>query len=472
VENTKTVGRFRAKFIELYSRIVKLFDDKAQSIYYNGENNLYPNEIELAILNSPTGKSASKIFAKYISGKGVENDYVVNQTKNYNLSNIVKIASTNISRQYGVFFHIGQSLNAGLTLSPVLDILEYTKVRIGKEDDNEYITKYWFKDCEKTKSSSWSKDTDEGVWYYPYNSNPEVILEQIQNDYKLAGGIEPDADIATMLPYYRGQVYYMNLTPEFKYALSPFDAVYNDLDSEYRISMYINRQVRTGFLGKTYVVTAGLDEEAEEQVQKDVALWLGSENVGGTYHLSIGAVDDIDKVFKVGQVKGEIDEKLFTETKVTIKSNIYSAANNVPEQLVKSETSLFGTQSETYIEMKKFYTEQTFEERNELEKTLRYLGFECKIIPIVDITAKELITTGQEIQVDDATKQAQANLRGSVGGVTGVLQVQTSFSQGLTDYQSAITIFTEIYGFSREVADALLGNPEIIDTNEPATNPV
>jgi len=123
-------------------------------------------------------------------------------------------------------------------------------------------------------------------------------------------------------------------------------------------------------------------------VQDDVALWLGSENVGGTYHLSIGAVDDIDKVFKVGQVKGEIDEKLFTETKVTIKSNIYSAANNVPEQLVKSETSLFGTQSETYIEMKKFYTEQTYEERNELEKTLKYLGFDCKIIPMIDITPK------------------------------------------------------------------------------------
>jgi len=472
VENTKTVGKFRAKFIELYSRIVKLFEDKSQTIYYNGENNLYPNEIELAILNSPTGKSASKIFAKYISGKGVEKDIVVNETKNYNLSTIVKIASTNIARQYGVFFHIGQSINGAPTLSPVLDILEYTKCRIGKEDDNDYITKYWFKDCEKTKTSSWNKTTDDAVWYYPYNPNPIVILEQIQNDYKDAGGIEENPDVATMLPYYRGQVYYMNLTPEFKYALSPFDAVYNDLDTEYRIALYINRQVRTGFLGKTYVVTAGLDEEAEKKVQEDVALWLGSENVGGTYHLSIGAVDDIDKIFKVGQIKGEIDEKMFSETKATIKSNIYSAANNVPEQLVKSETSLFGTQSETYIEMKKFYTEQTFEERNELEKTLKYLGFDCKIIPIVDITAKELITTGQEIQVDDATKEAQANLRGSVGGVTGVLQVQTSYSQGLTDYQSAITIFTEIYGFTREVADALLGNPEKTTENESSTTTI
>src|SRR6188768_3493800 len=132
------IGKYRAKFVELYRRVVPLAESKDDSIYYNGENNLYPNEIELAILNSPTGKSASKIFAKYISGKGVEFDTVVNETKNYNLSTIVKIASTNIARQYGVFFHIGQSINGGLTLSPVLDVLEYTKVRIGKEDDNDY----------------------------------------------------------------------------------------------------------------------------------------------------------------------------------------------------------------------------------------------------------------------------------------------------------------------------------------------
>jgi hypothetical protein len=184
----------------------------------------------------------------------------------------------------------------------------------------------------------------------------------------------------------------MNLTPEFKYALSPFDAVYNDLDTESRISMYINRQVRTGFLGKTYVVTAGLDEEDEKQVEADVKLWLGSENVGGTYHFSIGATDDIDKVFKVGQMKAEIDEKLFTETKNTVKSNIYAAANNIPEQLIKSDNTLFGTSADTYVEMKKFYTEQTLDERTELENTLAFLGFPCKIIPIIEIDESTAIS--------------------------------------------------------------------------------
>lgn len=378
------LGKARAKFIELYSRVIKITGERDESIYHNGENNLYPNEIELAILNSPSGKNASKMMAKFISGKGVENDVDVNEEKKYKLSKIVKIASTDISRQNGVYFHIGQRLNDDLHLVPVLDVLEYTKVRIGKEDDDDNITKYWFKDCAKTKSFM-TNDKDESIFYYPFSSKENIILTQIDADYELSGAKDLDVDLSEKLPYYRGQVYYMNLTPEFKYALSPFDAVYNDLDTESRISMYINRQVRTGFLGKTYVVTAGLDEEDEKQVQEDVKLWLGSENVGGTYHFSIGATDDIDKVFKVGQIKAEIDEKLFTETKNTVKSNIYAAANNIPEQLIKSDNTLFGTSAETYIEMKKFYTEQTLDERTELEDTLTFLGFPCKIIPIIEI---------------------------------------------------------------------------------------
>lgn len=384
MDNKKnTVGKFRAKFVELYRRFIPLADNTYEDIYYNGSNNLYPNEIELAILNSPSGKAASKVFAKYISGKGVEKDYIVNTDKNYKLSKIVRIAGNDISRQNGVFFHIGQVLENGI-LKPTLDILEYTKSRLGKEDDNEFISKYWLKDCSIEKKPYGTNKKDDAYWFYAFNPSKDVILKQITDDYKESGGKDENADLATMLPYYRGQVYYMNLTPEFKYALSPFDACYNDLDSEYRISMYTNRQARCGFLGKTYVVTSGLDEEDNKTVDEDIAKWLGADNIGGTYRLSLDAGAEIDKVFKVGQVKAEFDDKLFSETKTTLRDNIYSQANNVPMQLVKADSAMFGTQSETYLEMKKFYSEQTYEERKELEDTLTYLGFPCKIIPIIE----------------------------------------------------------------------------------------
>ena len=65
-----------------------------------------------------------------------------------------------------------------------------------------------------------------------------------------------------MVKHYRGQVYYMNLTPRYKYALSKFDSTYNDADSEFRYGLYINRAT-TGFLGKTIAITQGLDETDE-----------------------------------------------------------------------------------------------------------------------------------------------------------------------------------------------------------------
>jgi len=384
-ETKSIVGKARAKFIELYSRVIKITENKDESIYHNGENNLYPNEIELAILNSPSGKQASKMMSNYISGKGILGvDTIVNEDKKYKLSNIVKMASVDVSRQNGVYFHIGQKLNESLELEPILDILEYTKTRIGKEDDDDNITRYWFKDyC--VQKSLFGKKEKESTFYYPFSDKQNVILEQVKNDYKLAEGKNPDADLSEMLPYYRGQVFYLNLTPEFKYALSPFDAVYNDLDTESRISMFTNGHVRKGFLGKTFVITSGLDDEDIEKVEDDVKKWLGSESVGGTFTMHIGPTDDIDKVFKVGQVKAEFDDKLFSETKQGVKDNIFGAANNIPAQLVKADTSIFGTNSESYIEMKKFYTEQTETERKAIEDTLTMLGFPCKIIPIINI---------------------------------------------------------------------------------------
>jgi len=60
---------------------------------------------------------------------------------------------------------------------------------------------------------------------------------------------------------------------------------------------------------------------------------------------------------------------------------------------------------------------------------------------------------------NSATLQAQANLRGSVGGVQGVLAVQASVSAGTTTYEAALSILTIIYGFTDEQARQILGQP-------------
>ena len=66
--------------------------------------------------------------------------------------------------------------------------------------------------------------------------------------------------------------------------------------------------------------------------------------------------------------------------------------------------------------------------------------------------------------------QAQANLRGTVGGVEGILNIQNSVATGVTDYEAGVAILVEIYGFTDEVARRVLGKPRTINNGQ--TEPI
>lgn len=68
--------------------------------------------------------------------------------------------------------------------------------------------------------------------------------------------------------------------------------------------------------------------------------------------------------------------------------------------------------------------------------------------------------------LDETTLNSQAQLKGSVGGVQSLLEVQASFAQGTTSYESAIAILDLIFGFNRAQAIRLLGNPQPTQTTE------
>jgi hypothetical protein len=59
----------------------------------------------------------------------------------------------------------------------------------------------------------------------------------------------------------------------------------------------------------------------------------------------------------------------------------------------------------------------------------------------------------------DIEAESKARLKGTVGGVQGVLQIQASVSNGTTDLSAAIELLKEIYGFNDEVARKILGTP-------------
>lgn len=87
------------------------------------------------------------------------------------------------------------------------------------------------------------------------------------------------------------------------------------------------------------------------------------------------------------------------------------------------------------------------------------------------IVIKMPVDETQEIDSEESSgftqeqMQSQANLRGSVGGVQGILGIQASVQQGTTDYNAAISTLKEIYGFSEEKAKQILGKPQTNNIN-------
>ncbi len=67
-------------------------------------------------------------------------------------------------------------------------------------------------------------------------------------------------------------------------------------------------------------------------------------------------------------------------------------------------------------------------------------------------------TLEEDSAAEAANAQAQAALRGSVGGVQGILAIQQSVVAGTTDRDSAIVILMQIYGFDETTANEILGN--------------
>jgi HK97 family phage portal protein len=76
------------------------------------------------------------------------------------------------------------------------------------------------------------------------------------------------------------------------------------------------------------------------------------------------------------------------------------------------------------------------------------------------------IVSGDENQQEVETRQAQATLRGSVGGVQGVLAIQAGVSAGTTSRDSALSMLTIIFGFTDEQSSLILGQPSTQNTNE------
>ena len=376
---------------DIYKRLTKF--DKKINIISNGYDNSYPERVERTINNSVTAKSSANILATFLGGKGFGdefNSFIVNKKKGVKLQSFLNSLTRCFAKQNGAFIHVNYNANYKIVS---LDLLPFTHCRLGKKDDNQYNGKIlvypdWIKEEGKVK-------TDDIRAFDVFNPDPKVIDSQVEK----AGGWKN----------YKGQILYINFDEEFDYPLSKIDPVLNDCDSESQASIYKNKSLRKGFFGKTLVITKPLAGGLEDydtpadyhnavSQQKDfkntIESFVGAENNGSILHVELEkAGDSFDEAIKFENIGSNIDDKVFEYTESSVFKNILMAFNNIPGGLIRSDNALFGNSGEALKEMRRSYQDNTTQEREFIEESLKslltnfldYTG-PTKILPLIDNT--------------------------------------------------------------------------------------
>ncbi|MDB2510910.1 AsnC family protein [Gammaproteobacteria bacterium] len=192
--------------------------------------------------------------------------------------------------------------------------------------------------------------------------------------------------------------------------------------------------------------------------------------------------DSRDRGVEIQQLNGNDFDKRFDILNKTVQREIYAGHQVTDPALFGiKEDGIFTSRNQlvdsfelfqnTYINNRQQFIERVFNELASLqglsnrlyiqdtepisvqfsEATVTSVMTEAEIREKVGLS---VIQTEEETTVDSKTKDAQAALKGSVGGVSGIITLLQNVKEGLIAETSAIAVLVELYGFTDEIARA------------------
>jgi disulfide oxidoreductase YuzD len=436
-----------------------------------GEKDDYPNVIEKVVASSVTATATAEIFAKFLTGGGFEqpglNDMVIGRDvrgKELRMLDLLRLFSQSVSVFNGIYVHLPMNVD-GQIEDPKM--MNFKHCRFTKLDDigytNSIAVNKKFGSGEKFKQ-------DETVEYSIFNNSIDVVRAQI----KKAGTIED----------YKGQMYFQFWDNRYLYPLSPYDPVYLDADTEWQVSLYKNRELRNGFMLRYLLRIA--EFENEKNKQDFLNMIEGAEGADGLRVIVLE--DEVDETtnqikdsgaFKLEKIDSSINDKLFENWETSLSNKIRKANKALPAILIDYETSALGnTSGEAVKQAVAFYNGMTKDDRTLMSRVFSEIFKHHKDDKISAITNWDIAPLSLEEQTEEVIEvgaeqknaDAQAQLRGSVGGVTALIALQQSVAAKTSTIESAIAVLEIIYGVTTEQAQKMIGQP--VETPPEPINPV
>jgi hypothetical protein len=472
----------KSKVVESYKEESKDVFNKRFGVIFNGEDNLKPTIIENIIKSSPTAFQCAWLYERFLGGAGFEVDL-----SKVNLSNGVLPYSPNkllfdscnpLSRHQGFFMHVQYNANYE---KHSFKLIPYSMCRLGKKDSAEYIGKIL------VSPKGWGKDLkkDEVKVYDVYNPRPEVIQAQVDK----AGGWHN----------YNGQIFFFKFSSNTTYPESLIETAFDFADTEHQLGKFYSGTTRRGFTDVTIIRHRKFDNKTDENnFDENVKKVTGFENASSTLVVEDDWDDEREKTgnFKFDQIKNDVRSEKFAHFESSSANFIRKAFKNIPPQLVDYVAGKLGnTSGEDLIKAQSVYNAIISRDQEDLELAFAELfrNYKNDINPSGNWTIRQYsllddgtVNYGQGVDITKTSsdpqvptedqlaqkeiRAAQAQLRGSVGGVTSILAIQASVSAETTSYDAGVAMLENIFGYSNDVAKRMLGAPKVIDTTNTDNN--
>lgn len=442
----------RIELAKIQKRITRRDDRKYGIINYDTDN-AYPQRTVDIVNGSGVAKSCIDIYYKFVNGHGfvAGGDRLVNN--DLTLNGLLRKQSKDFAYHNGFAFHFNYTLTGEVAS---VDHVPFAHCRLGlNKDTNEIdsIAVYDNWDREKSKKII-AEDID---YINLYDPRPDVVMGQIE----AAGGIEK----------YKGQILYLGQDGQLVYPLAYYDSELEDIETDSQIKLFKYRNISGSFMASHMLVRYGQAEGmgygsgGVEPPLKDVEranISYEEDNMVDMIKDFQGA-DNFNRVMLIDaetpEQKPELvpfthqnNDKLFEYHEKSTQDNIRKVFA-IPTVFLDAVPGKLGL-SDELADAVNFYNKMTQDERMIFEEVYSTVfGTDYKIKELV---MGDVADVDEEKEAQRKIADAQAVLKGSVGGVTALITLQQSISAGTTSVEAGVTMIQEIYGFNKEVARKML----------------
>jgi hypothetical protein len=445
-KNNNSVAEFMAFSMNRVDNTPVFKETKADWIPYGSDND-YPTYLENLMNSSSKHNSLLTKKVGMTVGKGFEEnpalvDFFANSEGKSELNEIVYKLGWDLYLYGGYSMSVTWSRDK--TKISRISYMPFSKVRIAKEDE---------------ENEGMIKAIEDGKTFFMYSGDwkqyrkekykPEYIQSFDGTYYK------EDTELIYYSEYRAGVDYYTH--PSY---ISTIDWI--ELDRE--IANFHLSSVHNGFTPSMIISFNGGIPEKEKRIEVKKNLekqYQGTDNASNVF---VTFSDGGDSKPEFIPINLNASDDRFIQLEQQIQQNIIVGHGASPIVAGVSVAGKLGSSDEIEEAENAFYNSVIEPRQKAIEKTFNSILVtngeteEVKLDSLRSIFEEEVVDS----EVVDVEAESKANLRGSVGGVTGILSIAAQVTEGTISKLGAIAILETIFGISKENAAAMLqGDNEV-----------